>query len=311
VRDAPFVTIPNITLLDDALEDWPALKKEHEWDGLLLGNGASIAVSQKFSYASLLGYAQLSPEAHNVFATLDTTNFELVLDALRVSARVCESVGHGPDDAEDLHDEVRKSLFGAVNDVHPEHHEVSGARLKAFADCMLQYSVTFTTNYDLLPYWAIMEGLVGVKDYFWNADCTFDALDTELWGGSAILYLHGGMHLYQDAVTGVTGKWKGLRLLDVAATRHRTRSPLVVSEDKLRSIRRSDFLSFAYRELAEFSQPLVIFGHGLGQSDQHIIGPSTRTRTGRSRMASARLRDWMSSEESSSSTRSYESRRAS
>jgi len=107
-----------------------------------------------------------------------------------------------------------------------------------------------------------MEGSVGVKDYFWKPDCTFDPLDTDPWGGRVILYLHCGMHLYTDSVSNVRGKWTGLKMVQAAKVKHPTRSPLVVSEarseDKLRSIRRSDYLSFAYRQLADFDGPLVI-----------------------------------------------------
>jgi len=46
----------------------------------------------------------------------------------------------------------------------------------------------------------------------------------------------------------------------------------------MRSIRNSDYLTFAYRTFAEFHEPLVIFGHSLGDSDKHIlqaVGPHT------------------------------------
>jgi Domain of unknown function (DUF4917) len=79
-----------------------------------------------------------------------------------------------------------------------------------------------------------------------------------------------------DTRTGATLKRKSDEggLLAFGDLAHTTRRPLFISEgrssDKLRSIRSSDYLSFAYQTLADYASPLVIFGHSLGETDAHI-----------------------------------------
>jgi hypothetical protein len=43
------------------------------------------------------------------------------------------------------------------------------------------------------------------------------------------------------------------------------------SNDKRQSIYQSDYLSFAYATLAHHEGPLAVFGHSLGESDEHIV----------------------------------------
>lgn len=54
---------------------------------LILGNGASMAVSSSFSYTNLFGKACndsiLNQTSKNLFETLQTTDFELVMNKLR------------------------------------------------------------------------------------------------------------------------------------------------------------------------------------------------------------------------------------
>jgi hypothetical protein len=95
------------------------------------------------------------------------------------------------------------------------------------------------------------------------------------------LFLHGGIHLWQGSTTGETGKWTNqqqgglLSQLGNALESNPNRQPLIVSEgrceQKLRAIRRSDYLSFAYRLLAENRDATVIFGASFGRQDDHIV----------------------------------------
>ena len=62
--------------------------------------------------------------------------------------------------------------------------------------------------------------------------------------------------------------------MDLFERPYRQASPLFVSEgtsqDKLSAIYRSDYLSFVFSKLEADDQPLVVFGHSLGDSDRHI-----------------------------------------
>jgi hypothetical protein len=91
------------------------------------------------------------------------------------------------------------------------------------------------------------------KDYFWGQSQEFDLTDTETSvTATKVLYLHGGLHLYR-LPSGVAIKRKaeaGRSLLDLFGVSFMEgATPLFITEgtsqDKLASIRRSDYLSFA------------------------------------------------------------------
>ena len=46
--------------------------------------------------------------------------------------------------------------------------------------------------------------------------------------------------------------------------------------DKLRVINQSDYLSFVYERFAAHKGNLVVFGHGLGESDDHLVNAMER-----------------------------------
>jgi len=267
--------------VDESLDDWQSLAKRYEWPLMLTGNGASIAVSRRFRYDSLYVHAPLDRSDRRIFNEIDTTNFELVLDSLRHASAICGVLGHSSSDAAAHYSSVQQALIRAVRAVHPGWNEVPPSTDRAIEGAISQHEVVFTTNYDLLSYWAIMSHRPWprVRDLFWGTGNTFDMTNTALRGtATVILYLHGGLHLYQDSVTGATGKWSGTdSLLNLSSrlggtTRKRS---LFVSEarsvDKLRSIRGSDYLSFAYEQLATDERSIVVFGHSLSDGDRHIV----------------------------------------
>ena len=109
-----------------------------------------------------------------------------------------------------------------------------------------------------------------------------DVGNTEVWQKSTkVLLLHGGLHLYRTGLgqtyKRTAGEWGNL--LDDFGTPIPEQDgavPLFVSEgssnDKLRSIYTSDYLSFAYTQFSRHSGPLVIFGHTLdSQFDRHLV----------------------------------------
>lgn len=70
------------------LRHWANVAARREWPTLLLGNGASRAMSGLFEYKSLYGVAPLSADDKLLFDALNTRDFEEVLEHLRV-ARLC------------------------------------------------------------------------------------------------------------------------------------------------------------------------------------------------------------------------------
>ena len=69
--------------VDGTLQDWEEVKKVCDWKGILIGNGASIAVWDDFRYSSIYTKSQSEELDHRLtrkdiqlFETLETTNFE-------------------------------------------------------------------------------------------------------------------------------------------------------------------------------------------------------------------------------------------
>lgn len=273
------------------LRGWPEVAEAEDWGVLLLGNGASQAVWSGFSYPSLYQVARdrnrehpLGPEDQALFAALDNTrNFEGVLAALDVSRRVMGALAIDASEVEARYQSVKSSLVEAVHAVHVAWRSVDEDILHTIRSGLLDYEYVFSTNYDLLVYWSMMVGEASrFRDYFWGG--VFDSGNTEVWGkATKVLYLHGGLHLYRSDA-GATFKDRAgtfENLLDRFGTVPQS-TPLFVSEgtaeEKQSAIRRSDYLSFALQRFSTRKAPLVIFGHGLGESDQHLVDAVNRHR---------------------------------
>ena len=191
---------------------------------------------------------------------------------------VDEQLG-SPQDAEitALYEGAKNALGSAVNFAHipPALADVAeiNARLRS-------YKNVFTTNYDLIPYWAIMDSDTWrFKDYFWGEDGCFDSSDTAVPADRTKLhYLHGAIHLV-ELPNGRTKKLtaNGLnRLSELFDLDHPEQFPLFISEGsskwKLSRIKRNDYLRFCYEKLASSKNGLVVIGHSLHRDyDQHII----------------------------------------
>jgi hypothetical protein len=268
------------------LADWDDVAEDREWPVILLGNGASRAVSAKFAYDSLYNVAPLTLDDEDLFDALATRNFEEVLNHLRTARLVCEQVGHNHNEVQDRYDSIREALIIAVHAHHVTWQEVNaGDRLLKIRQALLMHSAVFTTSYDLLIYWAMMNAGVpagdGFGDLFWNAAHTFDPLDAEAFGDKTLVYwLHGGLHLYRSS-SGETKKRTntGANLLTTFASAGRI--PLFVSEgtsaQKRRAIRRSDYLEHVYSTLADTDDDLVVFGLAFGQPDNHLVRAIRKT----------------------------------
>lgn len=266
---------------DGELEDWNALRATTSFSGLLIGNGASLAVWPQFSYDSLFEKAQttrnrpLGLTELSVFKAMDTNNFEQVLSALKTTIKVNAALTISSSSPRNRYFAIKEALIHAVRSVHLPWKQVQASGLQRINQALGEYRSVYTTNYDLLNYWAIMQAPQKFKDLFWSEDSTFDLGNTET-KGTRILYLHGGLHLVKN-LDGSTRKLTSSEstLLGSFAINTLGDVPLFVSEgsaeDKLKAIRNSDYLSFCYGQLAEHNGALCIFGHSLSAQDNHIV----------------------------------------
>jgi hypothetical protein len=272
-------------VFDDTLVQFADINQQ--WSGILVGNGASRAVADSFAYTSLYDKACSDDIAHplvqneqNLFLALGTRNFEQVLSALSTAKLVNDAFGQSITQIVESYERIRLSLVEAVHAVHVPHDQVPEETLAGIRSALLDYDFVYSTNYDLLVYWAVMQGPDEFRDYFFSGS-VFDVGNTEIWHKSTkVLYLHGGLHLYRTLVGQTFKRTAGPygNLLDNFASQipgQEGAVPLFITEgssgDKLRSIYTSDYLSFGYTQLSRHSGPLVIFGHSLeNEFDRHL-----------------------------------------
>lgn len=272
--------------IDGDLADWSTLA-DKDWSTLLLGNGLSMNLWAGFAYKSLYAVARLSNEAKAIFDELGTTNFEHSLECLHHANIALRALNEPTTRVDATYKQVRDGLFNTVGEVHLPWDRFpadTGDRIALEID---RFRSVFTTNYDLSLYWSHMwaqfkstKVTTNIVDLFW-AGGRFDPADCDVRSSEAtrVLYLHGGLHLWQDDETGENGKWthSSGRLLDIKSKYGPTsdRRPLFVSEGtwtaKNRTIRQSSYLSFCLDELLIDESPTVVFGQALADQDRHVL----------------------------------------
>jgi len=262
-------------------------------DTALLGNGASIAVSPQFSYASLLQYAythgMLPNDVQQLFNFFQTQDFELVLRLVWQASNVNSALQIADERTHAAYLRVRESLIQAVRDIHPEYNEVS-EQLPNIYEFLKRFDTVISLNYDLIVYWAMTYGF-NVDDQHSFKDCFVSGQFDENWqrfresigfhdrSNTLVFYPHGSLILCRN---NVEQEFKinaqGVELLGSILNHWRSGQviPLFVSEgtasQKVSAIQNSYYLSTIYREV--FSAPkdnLTIYGWGFGEHDIHIL----------------------------------------
>ena len=286
--------------LDSPLKSWEEIKGQFQKAEILVGNGLSRAVWDKFEYLSL--YEKSVSNSNHPLSKLDIQlfkdwgadgNFEKVLSNLLIAKRTNEIIGQSNDSEvqtviRERYTNIRNALIDAVSEVHISSRDIhqNPNILNSIREELKNYSCVYSTNYDLLIYWAIMSNSDSFKDFFWSREREFDITDTEANNNSTkILYLHGAIHLYREM--GRTKKLIHQPKLEQSQRQtileqfknlwdiENNVTPLFIAEgnskEKLESIYRSDYLSFAYSQFQIHKESLVVFGHSLGESDKHLI----------------------------------------
>lgn len=264
------------------LKSWDDVEIGSKSD-LLLGNGFSVNIDRDFSYTKLLSIAseKYTDEEKRMFKKFNTVNFEDILYNYKISAIVSKVYGQlgFKSDLVKSEKKVRSSLIRTVQNIHTPYNDINRLEiLDKINKEFKKYKRIFTTNYDLIPYWAIMEDRKKFVDYFWNSGSYFDEFETDISSTKiAIYYLHGALHIFED--DGDTYKIisKGKALLEkVYSEIENGGMPLFISEGessyKLSKIKSSDYLMFCLRKLRNSENDVVVFGHSFSEKfDQHII----------------------------------------
>lgn len=270
--------------LDGSLQSWADVARQHAWAVLLVGNGLSIDVWPGFAYGSLFDPAHgtgLTDKDRELFD--GTRNFERALSDLTTTMRVGRVLGLDTDPVLDHYRSIQIALGHAIRAVHPNRSDVSKAALRAIRSAMVEYEWIFTTNYDLILYWAMgSDGWKPFVDTFKHGGrCEFDPRRADINADEIPVYfLHGALHL---VVGGSGATWK-LRntylqtLLDQFGQPidgDPEARPLLVTEgsaaEKLRAIEGNGYLVHGFQRLREVDLPIVVFGSSLSTQDDHLI----------------------------------------
>lgn len=273
---------------------------------VLLGNGFSIDYAPAvFSYGSLVREAtfpRLSITKEELFETLSSQDFEVVVDKLHAAADLQSLYGGRASVARALRQDariVRNGLATAVSRRHPDcANALSDEEVAHARRFLANFTQVYTLNYDLLLYWAVNRTQVApptpMRDGFgrhgsasqgplvWNARST----DQE------IFYLHGALHLYAQRLRDdrrrhvVKVSTPGRLMPELRRRLDAAQNPLIITEgsraEKESRIERSAYLRSAHRRFARVEGALFIHGASLGQNDDHlwdaIAQPDSRVR---------------------------------
>jgi len=287
----------------EPIYDWSQLA-DRAWPNLLLGNGFSRAISDDFEYGSLFKTAcesgYLSPHAASLFVDdegEEVRNFEWVLRRLAIAASVSETIGTVPryvSRLRSLYEEIRSALINTVNDSHVARSDIPRERLLCLGIELMQHERVFTTNYDLIPYWALnaLRDCIVARwpppfvDGFFRSGHSPEPIDFDEDAAEDLIertpdsmrlfYLHGALHLATDEhPSGMKLVGGQTSILNLWSKPKASWIPLAVTEGtsraKMLSIESVHYLRWANRALAGVPGNVVVFGHGLDQeADAHI-----------------------------------------
>ena len=257
---------------------------------MLLGNGFSIGAHEQFQYGTLYEQAKqasLPDHVIELFERYGTTDFEQVLRQLDEGQWLARHYRLAETDIErDMatdYELLKSALVDAIANTHPAiPNEIDETSLASAADFLTSFDNVFTTNYDLLLYWAsVLRDPFPFKDGFGREEDTPDdyvAFLQATTSGKFIYFLHGALHLttIDGEVRKLVWNTTGLPLMEqVRDSLDERRYPLVVSEgtarDKRIRIESSSYLSWVFRRFENIQGHLFTYGWALSDQDEHLL----------------------------------------
>lgn len=282
----------SMRLLDykDVLASIHTTKKPH----LLLGNGFSRALRNDiFSYDALFQQADfdtLDPRIRQAFDSLETTDFEIVMRALKEASRLVKV--YAPGDAQlaktliEHSDALKKLLAKTISDNHPAHpNEIKEEQYQHCRTFLNAFKDVYTLNYDLLLYWTLMHEELGDSlsndDGFRTPDSgeqEYVTWEVENSNKQTVFYLHGALHLFDAGAELQKYTWKNtqVRLIkQIQNALEEDRYPLIVAEGtadgKRRQIKHSGYLTRGFRSFSNIGGNMIMYGVSCSKQDEHIL----------------------------------------
>ena len=280
------------------LKEWRDIADEYE-DTLVLGNGASIALSSKFSYTSLLERCRaahlMTPDVDAVFEYVASSDFELVMRMLWHAFNVNKALSIPDDRTENAYTALRHALITTVRETHVTH-DVVLPRLETIQQFVGRFATVLSLNYDLILYWAMLAGNES-RGGIWFKDCWINGKFDATWerlrqpigvckGSTLVFYPHGNLVLATHPSTGeikIAADRTGANVLDcvVSAWENDNILPMFVSEGETRqkeaAIARHGYLSTVFNEVMRARRDSVVcYGWSFADNDDHILGQLCR-----------------------------------
>lgn len=277
-----------------AIQQWNEISDQFT-DGLLLGNGASIAVDDRFNYPSLFTAATsaglLTQQVQDIFARFNnSTDFEYVLRKLWQAQLVNEALDVEAIPVRDAYEQVRKALIQTVRATHVEQADVLN-QLTPIYQFMKRFKNVLSLNYDLIVYWAAMQGNNALSEEHIFKDGMIGGILDDNWQRlrqplkpnqtvTMFFYPHGNLVLVRtpDQKERKVRINREARLLEEIFSEWQRDNviPIFVSEgtspQKRDAIRASSYLSDIYfNAVTDIGNTLVIYGWNMGEQEKHIL----------------------------------------
>lgn len=279
-----------------AIKDWAEIKDDYENGNLIIGNGASVALHQKFRFDSLKEEAEklrlFNEDISKLFIEFDTSDFELILRLVWHAKLVNKHLGIIDQKIDSAYENIKEALIKVVKEVHCEHSDIAN-QLPQLYQFTKQFRTVVSLNYDLILYWILMYGNRNEDGHRFKDCFQGSGLFRNNWQDlrnpirkekevTLSLYQHGNLSIFRDTKNTETkvqrGDFEGL--LEVITSQWEdNKIPLFVAEGtgikKLESIKSSPYLSTIFYEvlpdLITQKANLVIYGWSLGKQESHLV----------------------------------------
>lgn len=279
-----------------AIKDWAEIKDDYENGNLIIGNGASVALHQKFRFDSLKEEAEklrlFNEDISKLFIEFDTSDFELILRLVWHAKLVNKHLGIIDQKIDSAYENIKEALIKVVKEVHCVHSDIAD-QLPQLYQFTKQFRTVVSLNYDLILYWILMYGNRNEDGHRFKDCFQGSGLFRNNWQDlrnpirkekevTLSLYQHGNLSIFRDAKNTETkvqrGDFEGL--LEVITSQWEdNKIPLFVAEGtgtkKLESIKSSPYLSTIFYEvlpdLITQKANLVIYGWSLGKQESHLV----------------------------------------
>lgn len=266
---------------------------------IILGNGASISISNSFSYKNLfLKASEIDNFPASIFNTLNTTNFESVIYQLDIAQKINKAItpllpqiNQLNQIISDTNITIRQSLIQTIQSIHPEYSlltfiTLSEETVEKLLNYLTQFEYIINLNYDLLIYYILLHQTNKFTDFFLpdrnrNNKLTFHESISGHQGTTRVYYPHGNILLGVNS-SGEEEKIRqqqGISLLSTILSRWSNDMdfyPLFVcegsSKEKVNSISNNYYLSYIYRNvLTQLPKTIICYGWSLSENDKHIL----------------------------------------